>query len=201
MKTVVLAFLLNVVAALPVAAYSAPLEIAGLRLGTDIAAYADKTEKGKAETDITRPYLKTEALKNLPGFRSGYVTYGDCASPGRVVRVKMNYEDDSKEFFDKILAELTKRYGQPKEWRGNPFGSLCVWKWSLRDPELGCISLILQYYLGDDDSFTKGNSIRLAATDLLRQDNACYNKKHPEEKTTGPAQRNKDLGIDYFLPK
>jgi len=199
MKAAILTLFFSVLA-LPAFAYDAPLEIAGLRLGANIAVYEGRTGEGKAETDITRPYLKTKVLKDSPGFRSGYVTYGDCASPGRVERVKMNYMDESKEFFEKVLAVLSQRYGQPQQWRGNPFGSLLVWKWCLKDPQLGDISLILQFYSGDDDSFTKGNSIRLSATDLLAQEQACHGRKYPEEKAVKSAQPGQDLGIEYFLP-
>ena len=192
--------LLVLAAATVCLAQSAPREIAGLRLGTDIKAYSEKIDTKRTEVEMDQPYLTTVMLNPVPGFRSGYVTYGNCASPGRIARIKMNYDDDSEEFYKKLLAALTKSYGEPQQWRGNPFGSLRIWKWSLKDQNLGDISVILQYYSGDDDSFTKGNSIRIAATDILQQESICYREKHPESRLITPQAPVPQPGLEYFLP-
>jgi hypothetical protein len=182
-------------------AHEPPRELAGLRLGADIKDFAGKIEMSASDIDLDRRYLSTRAMTPLPGFRSGYVTSGLCAQPGRIVRIKMNYEDDSMAFYEKVLAELKKRYGEPQQWRGNPFGTLRIWKWSLASKELGDISVILQRYSGDDDTFTKGNSIRISATDLFTEEDGCWRKKHPEEKIEKPVPPVPAPGIDYFLPK
>jgi len=161
----------------------APREIAGFRLGEDIKSYALKVLPGEPEVDIAVRYLSTVAVSVPDGFRSGYVTTGNCESPSRVVRIKMNYADGSKAFYEKLLGMLKARFGEPRQWRGNPFGSLRIWKWSFADPELGDISLILQYYSGDDDSFTKGNSIRLAAPGLIERNRDCWAAAHPGGKS------------------
>lgn len=203
---VLLSCLLAVAAWLAVAApaclaQSAPLEIAGFRLGDDVKTVAQAIEEGKTEVDINRRYLTTVMAKPVSGYRSGYVTFGNCATPGRIARVKMNYENDSREFYEKLLAALKKRYGEPQQWRGNPFGTLRIWKWSLRDKNLGDISIILQHYSGEDDTFTKGNSIRVAAVDILDQERDCWRAKHPEKKIQAPAAPAPHHGIEYFLPK
>jgi len=182
-------------------AQSAPLEIAGFRLGDDVKNVAQAIEEGKTEVDINRQYLTTVLIKFVPGYRSGYVTFGNCAAPGRIARVKMNYENESRDFYEKLLAALKKRYGEPQQWRGNPFGTLRIWKWSLRDNALGDISIILQHYSGEDDTFTKGNSIRIAATDMLDQERDCWRAKHPEKKIQAPAAPAQQHGIEYYLPK
>jgi hypothetical protein len=185
----------------PCLAQSAPLEIAGFRLGDNVQANAQAFEEGKTEVDINRRYLTTVLTKPVPGYRSGYVTYGNCAAPGRIARIKMNYENDSRDFYEKLLAALKKRYGEPQQWRGNPFGTLRIWKWSLRDKTLGDISIILQHYSGEDDTFTKGNSIRIAAGDILDQERDCWREKNPEKKIQAPAAPAPQHGIEYYLPK
>lgn len=182
-------------------AQSAPLEIAGFRLGGDVKTVAQAIEEGKTEVDINRQYLTTVLIKPVPGYRSGYVTYGNCAAPGRIARVKMNYENESRDFYEKLLAALKKRFGEPQQWRGNPFGTLRIWKWSLRDKTLGDISIILQHYSGEDDTFTKGNSIRVAAVDILDQERDCWRARHPEKKIQAPAAPAPQHGIEYYLPK
>lgn len=182
-------------------AHSAPLEIAGVKLGEDKSAYEDKIDAVSHLTDISHPYVTVAALKPVPGYRSGYVAYGNCAAKGRIVRVKMNYEDGSKEFFEKILAALKKRHGEPREWRGNPFGSLRVWKWTLTDPAEGEISMVLQHYAGDDESFTRGNSIRLTASRLMKAEQECYRAVRPSMSDAPKLQGVRELGLDHFLPR
>lgn len=201
MRALILAALLALAAACPALAQPAPMEIAGVRLGADVKGFAGLVELGKVETDISRQYLSTAALAPVPGYRSGYVTFGNCASPGRVARIKVNYADDSRAFYEKLLGALKKRYGEPQQWRGNPFGTLRVWKWSVKDKELGDISLILQHYSGDDDTFTRGNSLRIAAPRLLEAERACNDKKHPEERISKPEAPRGSFDLDYFLPR
>ncbi|MBI4805283.1 MAG: hypothetical protein HY795_08605 [Desulfovibrio sp.] len=201
MKAAVLTAVLLLSTAFVCQAYDAPLELGGIRLGASIQEYPGKIATKESDTDLNRQYLSTMALMPVPGFRSGYVTSGTCDSPGRIARIKMNYDDDSMAFYEKLLTALKSRYGEPKQWRGNPFGNLRIWKWSLKDQNLGDISIILQRYSGEDDSFTKGNSIRIAATGLLEKEHECYRRKHPREKVVTPAPATKELGIEHFLPR
>ena len=181
-----------------------PDSLAGIKLGQTVEAQAGKLLAAEGDRAFHRPYLGVLPAPALKGYRSGYVDYGLCAAKGRVVRIKMNYSDDSLEFFNRILEALKKRYGEPKEWRGNAFGTLRTWKWSLKSKDVGPVSLILMHYVGDDGAFTDGNSIRIAATDLVRTEEACH---------TGPTDGKKGqpvpadeagidaLGLDWFLPR
>lgn len=157
-----------------------PVEIAGFRLGDGIEKHETRLDREITEQELVRPYLTISALLPVPGFRTGYVTYGNCTTSGRIVRIKMNYEDGREKFYQRVLNALKKRYGEPQEWRGNPFGNLRTWKWSFTDGVLGDISLILQHYSGSDGAYTKGNSIRLAAHSLAKAEGDCYYAKHPD---------------------
>ena len=185
-------------------AAEAPDSLAGIRLGATVEEQAAKLVPVEANKTLHRPALGIMPVAALKGFRSGYVDYGMCAAKGRVVRIKMNYADDSLEFFNRILEALKKRYGEPKEWRGNAFGTLRTWKWSLKSKELGAVSLILMHYAGDDGAFTDGNSIRIAATDLVHAEEVCHaglaadKKGAPASVSAGSIE---DLGLDWFLPR
>jgi hypothetical protein len=188
----------------PALAAEAPDSLAGVRLGTTVEAQAAKLVPAEADKAFHRPYLGVMPVAALKGFRSGYADYGMCAAKGRVVRIKMNYADDSLEFFNRILEALKKRYGEPKEWRGNAFGTLRTWKWSLKSKELGAVSLILMHYAGDDGAFTDGNSIRIAATDLVHAEEVCHAGLTADKKgAPAPAAPGsiEDLGLDWFLPR
>ncbi|MHC1711484.1 MAG: hypothetical protein AB9872_04950 [Solidesulfovibrio sp.] len=181
-----------------------PMELAGIRLGQTVDENKDKLLTDNTDRLIYRPYLGIMPVAPVAGFRSGYVDYGLCAAAGRIVRVKMNYADDSLDFFKLVLEALKKRYGEPKEWRGNAFGTLRTWKWSLKAANGQAVSLILMHYAGDDGAFTDGNSIRVAATDLVREEEACYAAKDGQSKGRDDkklAADLKSLGLEWFLPK
>ena len=44
---------------------------------------------------------------------------------------------------------LRSRYGKNPEFRGDPFGTLKVWKWNVEGPGGVRASLILENYTGD----------------------------------------------------
>jgi hypothetical protein len=187
----------------PARAVDAPRVLAGIRLGDTVEEAGAKLESGHSGREGSRSGLSMVPLAPVAGFRSGYVDVGECAKPGHIVRVKMHYADDSLEFFDKILAALTKRYGEPAQWRGNAFGTLRTWKWSLKAADGSPVSLILMHYAGDDGSFTQGNSIRIADPDRVRQEQQCQAAKvaaTARASVERAAASSQTLGLDWFLP-
>ncbi|MCU0587135.1 MAG: hypothetical protein MUF52_03175 [Syntrophobacteraceae bacterium] len=180
----------------------APQSIVGIRLGSQIEELKDMVEIGAAVPLWGSQYLMRAPLRSARGYQSGYVVYGNCARKGRVVRIKLTYEDESLDFYNKLQSLLTRRYGKPSEWRGNPFGTLRIWKWSLRDPDGKRVSIILQHYVGDDDSFTPGNSIRLTHSSYIEEESACYQEKLKERKDeTCPALMPPKVDMEWFLPQ
>jgi len=185
-------------------AAEAPMELAGIRLGDTVAASGDKLRTVEPGQECRRSGLAMAPVAPVAGYRSGYVDYGQCASPGRIVRIKMHYADDSLEFFNKVLAALKKRYGEPSQWRGNAFGTLRTWKWSVTGADGTRVSLILMHYAGDDGTFTQGNSIRIAQPDFVRQELRCQEAKDAADKGTTSLEAPqppapKDL--NWFLPR
>lgn len=179
-----------------------PVEIAGIRLGANISEYADRVHSDSAERDFSRPYLDTVRLLPPAGFRGGYLDYGDCAHKGRVARIKLTYADGSLEFFNRLLAALKARHGEPLEWRGNPFGTLRTWKWGFKTPEGRELSLIIMHYAGDDGAYTEGNSIRLADRTAIAEEEACLRAKGGLPvggKSFRQSGEVKDF--EWFLPK
>ncbi len=180
----------------------APKSIVGVALGSRIEDNRDKLDMDTAAPIWRAEYLVKAALRRIKGYESGYVVYGACKAPGRIVRIKLNYENDTKEFFDDLLSALTNRYGKPSEWRGNPFGTLKVWKWSFKDEAMNSISMIIQRYEGEDDAFTPGNSIKLAVTNYAEEEKACHGEKIKQGKfkPADPVGGEK-LNFDWYLPK
>ncbi|MEF3697821.1 hypothetical protein [Desulfolutivibrio sp.] len=183
------------------AAGSAPMELAGLRLGGDISQYAQLIDADSASKGFFRPHLEMVSLKDREGLRSAYADYGTCQNKGRIVRIKVNYTDGSLTFFEKLLSELKKRYGQPEDWRGNPFGTLRAWKWSIASGA-DRISMVLMYYAGDDGEYTEGNSLRITSRNMVDEEDRCYaarkNGGEPATELRKPADVSE---LDWLLPK
>ena len=181
---------------------SAPQSIVGIRLGSQIEEIKELVDLSSAVPLWGSRYLMRAPLRPARGYQSGYVVYGNCAHPGRVVRVKLTYEDGSQDFYNELHSALTRRYGRPAQWRGNPFGTLRIWKWSLQDAEGKRVSIILQHYVGDDDSFTPGNSIRLTHSSFMEEETACYREKRQEQKIeTSPSLMPEKIDLEWFLPR
>lgn len=202
------AVVLAVLALVPLSvarAADAPLELAGLRLGQIVDDVADKLVGTGVDRVIHRPYIGVMPMAAVPGYRSGYVDFGLCAKPGRIVRIKMNYADDSLAFFTKVMEALKKRYGEPSQWRGNAFGTLRTWKWGLRTRDGQPVSLILMHYEGEDGAFTDGNSIRIAATDMVREEEQCHAAQSRHDRAARGGKKAEpdvsSLGPDWFLPR
>ncbi|MFO7597085.1 MAG: hypothetical protein R6W92_12180 [Desulfocurvibacter africanus] len=180
------------------AATTAPKTLAAYTLGQDISAAAEYLDMDSAQTIWNQEWFKQVEVKNLPGFRNGYLIYGNCNMPGKILRIKLKYDDSSLAFFERLQKILQDRYGRG-EWRGDPFGTLHSWKWGFTDEKGDSISVILQHYSGADTSYTEGNSIRLANRSSLTREKACGEAKEKDEG------RQQDKGIvpsfDWYLPK
>ncbi len=157
-----------------------PREVGGFVLGDDISAYREKVDLESALPLRYAGYLRQVVIREIPGFKTGQVYYGMCAHPGRILRIRLKYADSSKAFFDALLGRIRERYGKPGEWRGDPFGVVVAWKWSLTTADGERVSMILQHNALDEEE-SKGNTIKLALTGMLDAERACYLKGHPEE--------------------
>ncbi|WP_051261186.1 hypothetical protein [Desulfovibrio inopinatus] len=176
-----------------------PMEIGGFTLLHNVSEYKDTVKMTKAAKEMFQEYLQIVPVYPPAGFRSGYLTLGDCAAVGSILRVKLNYADPSIDFFNKVLSGLENRYGDPDEWRGNAFGTLRTWKWSIQKEGKPKISMILQHYAGKDEAYTEGNSIRLAVWDeILREKKCAAQKVKDGQQKSGETM---PTTPDWYLPR
>lgn len=143
--------------------------------------------------------------KPIKGFKSGLIAYATCAAPGHIVRIKLKYLDSSKEFYEKLLKRIKERYGDPTEYRGDPFHIVVGWKWSFVDKNQNHISLNLQHNTEDLEE-KQGNSIKLTMITLIEKDQLCYkqNELDQREKLRQRNWKMMDLdlkGWDLFVPR
>ena len=164
----------------------APRKIAGLTLGEQIAMFVDRVQMETSIVLRDRQYLREVNIRESDGYKSGTVDFGNCSKPGRIVRIKLKYEYEDKDFYDNLLEKFKIKFGEPDEWRGDPFHVIIAWKWSFRDENGDSISLILQH--SRDEEYKWGNSIKLTNTTLMEQERLCYEKKNQEEGSSKEIQ-------------
>lgn len=182
-----------------------PREIADFALQANISQYKDRVEQSSALPVRDMEYLTEVDVVAPPGFKSGQLTYGNCAHPGRIVKISMKYLNPDKDFFDKLLVRFKQRYGDPAEWRGDPFHVYVAWKWSFVDENNNRISMIIQHYSGDEDVYKNGNSVKLSMFGLIEEEEKCYEKKHPaaatERASNEKPRRQTEVDFQDFIPK
>ena len=183
----------------------APSRIAGITLGEQIAMFVDLV---KMETSLVlrdQKYLREVNIREIDGYKSGTVDFGNCSKPGQIVRIKLKYEYEDKNFYDELLEKFKKKFGEPDEWRGDPFHVIIAWKWSFRNEDGDSISLILQH--SRDEEYKWGNSVKLTNTTLMEQERLCYEKRNREEggstESKSTSKRSKLSEKDYqrFIPQ
>jgi len=181
----------------------APYEIAGFALGKNIADYQDMIRMETMLPIRYAEFLKEVEIRNIPGYKSGLITYGDCAVPGRILRIKLKFADSSREFYNNLLDRYKKRFGKPDQWRGDPFHVLVAWKWSFKDREGNLISLILQHNI-EDTTKKIGNAVKLTMLNFEEEEIRCFEKKESKIRVPELEQDRKakvEQNWDLFIPR
>jgi hypothetical protein len=174
------AFCLGVLFCGFVQAADGPDQIGGFVLGDDISRYKETVDLMSALPIRYADYLREVVIRDVPGFKTGQIYYGMCENPGKILRIRLKYLNSTKAFFEELLERITSRFGKPSEWRGDPFGVVIAWKWSMKTKGGRRVSLIIQHNTLDDEE-AKGNTIKLALTGMMEAERACYLELHPEK--------------------
>jgi len=178
-----------------------PREVAGLILGSDVKDNAQRLDMSKAMPLWDMPYLTRANILPTKGFRGGYVLFGNCANPGKIVRIKLKYKDKNPGFFQKTGKTLTTRYGDPKPMISDQGGLYLGMAWKFGDHKTGVTALLLEHAAGDDAESSEGNAIRLTDNALLAQEQACYAAARKKEPEAQPAFPLFEINDEWLLPK
>ena len=183
----------------------APSQVGGFVLNQDIKKFEDRLIMDTALPVRYAENIEEVEIKFTRGFKSGLIAYGTCDQPGHIVRIKLKYADSSKKFYKDLLKQFKKRFGEPDEYRGDPFKIVDAWKWSFVDQQNHRISLILQHNTKDEEE-KMGNSVKLTDSTQMEKDLSCYKNKQldyrerlrqREWKAVKPDQS----GWDLFVPR
>ncbi len=192
-----IACLLGIILPVPfpaVAETSVPHEVGGVQLGSDVNEYPNI---------MTSNFLKEMVVTDWHGFRKGVISYGLCKYPNKILKIDFKYEDQSKEYFLKLLDEYKKRFGPPNEWKGDSFGILHIWKWRFTDSENRAVSLNLQHNLRDTNE-SIGNVVKLSYPDMLEEERVCFNQMCQEQRSDKDRQHLEELkqpDWQYLIPR
>ncbi|MEH6578439.1 MAG: hypothetical protein V7731_15370 [Amphritea sp.] len=155
-----------------------PTQIAGIKLNSDISEYDDYIKSQTTLPIRFMEYLDEVEVRRFSDFKSGYIAYGNCAQPGKIVRIKLKYNNSSKKYFENLLEEYKDQLGKPDEWQGDPFHVVTAWKWSFSEGN-NQVDLFLQHNVSDAD-FKIGTSMKLTMTNLIEAEKNCFNEKYPD---------------------
>ena len=154
----------------------APHQVSVFVLNRDIADFKDYVIMETALPIRYMENIEEVEIKPIKGIKSGLIAYATCTAPGHIVRIKLKYEDSSKQFFENLLAQINKKYGESDDYRGDPFHILIAWKWSFTDKDGNQISLTLQHNTLDAEEKI-GNAVKLTMTNLIEEDQRCFDQK------------------------
>lgn len=170
--------------------------VAGFVIGEDISRFKDRVQM-----DTALPIRYLESAKEVeiaptPGFKSGLVTYSTCKDPDKILRIKLKYSNSSLEFFDDLVDRVKKRLGEPDRYRGDAFGVMKAWKWSLTDDRGHSISLILQHNTMDVDE-KLGNAVKMTDVTGMLAEQSCSEQKGGNTGPTRPGKGDWKLYVPY----
>ncbi|GAB4340383.1 MAG: hypothetical protein Kow0089_13980 [Desulfobulbaceae bacterium] len=168
----------------------APSEINGFRLGASIEEY---------DFINYRNYLKEVMINDIGGFRRGTISYGTCARPGEIVRIKLKYKDNSHDFYKELLKRFKKKFGKPDEFTGDAFGIVLSWKWRFKDREGNDVTLTLQHNRKNLNE-TMGNMVKLSMPGRIEEERKCFLKTCESVQTTCPVSMMSE-DWDNLIPK
>ena len=184
---------------------AAPHQLGGFVLNQNIKAHEDRVIMDTALPVRYAENIEEVEIKPTQGFKSGLIAYGTCSQPGNIVRIKLKYAESGKQFYNDLLKQFKKRFGEPDEYQGDVFQVVIAWKWSFTDEQNHKISLVLQHNVMDEDEKI-GNAVKMTDTTLLEEDLNCYKLKQLDyrerlRQRKWEAVNPEVSGWELFLPR
>ena len=190
------ALLLMATAAL--AAEGFPLTLAGQTLGQ----YANKFACGDTTSATPMPdapFLSETRIKPdcIPGVRGGSLTFANCKDIGKIVGIKLKFNDRSQTLFNKLLDKYKDTYGKPDSYQGDAFRNVIAWQWDFtKNGER--VELMLMW--SRDKEMRPGVSIKMTLRSMIDSEYSCYSDKAEKLKASKGAS-SKIKSVNDFVPK
>lgn len=157
--------------------HEVPREIGGFKLGVSLSDYKDQLLPETVLPLRHSEYLSEVDVKPPDGYKSGYITYGNCEQPERVLRIKLKYEREDREFFNELMERFNKKFGKPAEYKGDAFRACLAWKWNFVTNSGEKINLLLEHKCEQDEDIGAGNAVKLTLRSAIDNERMCFEKK------------------------
>jgi hypothetical protein len=177
-----------------------PHQLAGFVLGDQFTKYQDLVDMQTKMPLRRSKSIDAIEVRDRKGFKYGLIWVGNCIVPSRIVSLRMKYADSSKKFYDELLKRFKKRFGEPSEWRGDPFHIVISWKWSFVDDQKNRISMILEHNKKDEDE-TVGNTVKMTMWNLIEEERNCEKEKLPEPVQKTAKTEEEPPNWDLLVPR
>jgi len=205
MKKMVFSWILLLIWVPALALAAAPHQLGGFVLNQKINAFENRIIMDTALPVRYAENIEEVEIKPTQGFKSGLIAYGTCSKPGHIIRIKLKYADASKKFYEDLLKQFIKRFGEPDEYQGDAFKIVIAWKWSFVDEENHKISLILQHNTMDEEE-KLGNAVKMTDTTLMEEDLDCFKRKQLDSRERLRQKKWEavdpgDTGWERYLPR
>ena len=173
--------LLGLFLATSVQAQVFPTSLGGIVLGEDISSISDICRPGtEIPLSQERHLMEVQLVPHhAPGIRGGTVAYARCSEVGRIVRIKLKFDNDTRDFFNNLLRRYRDRFGKPLEWRGDPFQTVMAWKWSFHDANGEQVNRELTH--SRDEDYKTGNFVKMTLRSLWVREDACQDAKRGQD--------------------
>lgn len=157
--------------------HDVPREIGGFKLGVNLSDYKDQVLPDTALPLRHSEFLSEVDVKPPDGYKSGYITYGTCEQAEKVLRIKLKYEREDREFFNELMERFNKKFGKPAEYKGDAFRACLAWKWNFVTSSGEKINLLLEHKCEQDEDIGAGNSVKLTLRSAIDNERLCFEKK------------------------
>ena len=85
-----------------------PDEIAGFKLGGNIAEFQDRIKMDTALPLRYSNYIEEVEIQPVEGFKNGLLWFGKCTAPGRIVRIRLKYADSVEKILQRTSEALSR---------------------------------------------------------------------------------------------
>jgi len=178
------------------------MSLAGITLGADISTAHHCCKLATDIRLVEERQLNEIELKPqcVAGIKSATVAYANCDQKGKIVRIKLKFDNPSHDFFNDILSRYKKKFGKPEEWRGDPFQKVISWKWSFKNNTGQKVGLELTH--SKDDDYKMGNFVKMTLRSLWEEEAECLKRSlgPSDEKASSPTPEDK-LDYSQLIPR
>ncbi len=176
-----------------------PTSLLGITLGEPMQQYESVLEMATDARDRDALYLNEVTLDDdkFAGVRGGSLSYGNCASPGSVVGIKVKLDNHSKGLFDDLYDKYEDAFGKPSEYQGDAFKTVISWKWIFRKADQE-VQAVLTW--SRDPDMRPGTSIKFRQCTMMKAEYKCHQERKQRRGDGGAPKKLSPAQLDSFVP-